>query len=63
MANSANIEHREIDSSVESAFSHYKVGQVYRKSDFYKAVKIEANRNGFEVAVRGKSVVCSRAKE
>ena len=50
----------DVDTTVDQ-FESYEIGNVYEQKAFVSGVRMAANRSGFEVAVRGKFICCSRA--
>ena len=47
--------------ATEDPFESFAVGKIYEKKAFVSTVRNAANRNGFEAAVRGYLICCSRA--
>ena len=56
-----NDNSNENDAESDDFFDTYAVGQIYEKKAFIEATRVAANRMGFEIAVRGTQVCCSRA--
>ena len=62
---SPNVQPEVINESTNNNVDHfqsYAVGQIYEKKAFVSAVRIAANKSGFEVSIRGTQICCTRSE-